>query len=206
MFPGNGKKLEGCFPPKNRALASCPEEISHLLTLRVGWTVHLPGDGWNTKASPPLCPDKCSPDKGTGMGRYQMWRAVSSAHFALFIIWEGFYTIWHLVLKLCQPSPQGHNQLCFTQACPHLVCECAPRLNEGSRASCLLLPSRSLQVISFLPDPGGSLSVRPLAWWILTAFLNLTLSNRVSLGFVVSCAPSSQGFLWISCFIDFVSM
>lgn len=111
-----------------------------------------------------------------------------------------------LVLKLCQPSPQGHNQLCFTQACPHLVCECAPRLSEGSSASCFLLPSRCLQVISFLPDHGGSLSIRLLAWWILTVFLSLTLSSRVSLGFVVSCAPSSQGFLWISCFIDFVSM
>lgn len=42
MFPGNGKKLEGLFPPKNRALASCPEDTSHLLTLRADPTMHLP--------------------------------------------------------------------------------------------------------------------------------------------------------------------
>lgn len=41
MFPGNSKKLEGYFPPKNRALASCPEDVSYLLTLRANSTMHL---------------------------------------------------------------------------------------------------------------------------------------------------------------------
>ena len=42
MFPGNGKKLEDYFPPKNRVLASCPEDRSHLLTLRADAMMHLP--------------------------------------------------------------------------------------------------------------------------------------------------------------------
>lgn len=41
MFPGNGKKLEDYFPPKNRALATCPEDKSHLLSLRADATTHL---------------------------------------------------------------------------------------------------------------------------------------------------------------------
>lgn len=41
MFPRNGKKLEDYFPPKNRALATCPEDISHLLTLRTDSTMYL---------------------------------------------------------------------------------------------------------------------------------------------------------------------
>ena len=49
MFPGNGKKLEDYFPPKNRALATCPEDTSHLLTLRAESTVYLHQGKINTE-------------------------------------------------------------------------------------------------------------------------------------------------------------
>lgn len=95
MLPGNGKKSEGYFPPKNRALASCPEDISHLLTLTADSTMHLHQSKINRET--PLLQGEIQSRQRSRNGHMAIEKGsldyicFDFFYLLLFINWESFY-------------------------------------------------------------------------------------------------------------------